>query len=210
MANSVINHSTLMLAALMIGVQRAISLVTRAPSACGPRFDLSGISQPSWMRRLRTFSSSSAFASASARRSITGFGASFGANRPFQADASNCGQTRFFRCRHAGKRRAALRRCDRIALRGAARNVRNCVWNGVADVIHLSSKQCIHGRCGAIERHEGWLHTDERMEQQAGHVRDRADACVRHVHRRGIGFEVKRERVEIAGRKILSRGEHDW
>jgi hypothetical protein len=34
-----------MLAALMIGVQRAISLLTRAASGCGPRLDLAGMSQ---------------------------------------------------------------------------------------------------------------------------------------------------------------------
>src|SRR5262249_15701571 len=60
------HYSALMLAALMIGVQRAISLVTRAASDCGPRFDLAGMSQPRSSRRLCTFSSSSALSSAAA------------------------------------------------------------------------------------------------------------------------------------------------
>ena len=50
----------LMLVALMIGVQRAISLFTSAASGCWPRFALPGMSLPSSMRPLRVFSSSSA------------------------------------------------------------------------------------------------------------------------------------------------------
>jgi hypothetical protein len=51
-------HSPLMFAARIIGVQRAISLFTRLPSACRPRFVLSGTSPPSSSRRLRVFAQS--------------------------------------------------------------------------------------------------------------------------------------------------------
>src|SRR6516225_11049747 len=90
------HYSTLMLAALMIGVQRAISLVTRAASGCGPRFDLFGISQPRSSRRLRTFSSSSALSSVSVSLSRAALGVPLGANKAFQADASNSGKPASF------------------------------------------------------------------------------------------------------------------
>src|SRR5262249_47695735 len=85
-------YSALTFAIFISGVQRAISLVTKAASACGPRFDLAGISQPRSARRLRTFSSSSALSSVSASLSTTAFGVPLGANKAFQADASNPGR----------------------------------------------------------------------------------------------------------------------
>src|SRR5712691_3922039 len=90
------NYSALMLAALMIGVQRAISLLTRTASGCWPRFDLAGMSQPRPSRRLRTLSSSSALSSASVSVSRTAFGVPLGANKAFQADASNSGKPASF------------------------------------------------------------------------------------------------------------------
>src|SRR5262245_57495668 len=82
-------HSALVLAAMMIGVQRAISLLTRIASCCWPRFDLSGISKPRSSRRLRTVSSSSALSSALVSLPTTVFGVPLGANKAFQADAWN-------------------------------------------------------------------------------------------------------------------------
>src|SRR5262249_18306778 len=90
------HYSALMLAALMIGVQRAISLATRAASDCGPRFDLAGMSQPRSSRRLRTFLSSSALSSASVSMSRAAFGVPLGANKAFQADALNSGKPASF------------------------------------------------------------------------------------------------------------------
>src|ERR1700730_7646328 len=84
-------YSILTLAAWMIGVQRAISLLTKARNGCGPRFPLSGISQPRTNRRLRVASSSSALSSASTSLSRIGFGVALGANKPVQADAWNSG-----------------------------------------------------------------------------------------------------------------------
>src|SRR5712692_410434 len=91
-----VHYLALMLAALIIGVQRAISLLTSAASGCGPRSVLSGMSQPSSSRRLRMLSSSSALSSASVSLSRTGFGVPLGANKAFQADAWNSGKPASF------------------------------------------------------------------------------------------------------------------
>src|SRR5262249_60721823 len=90
------HYSALMLAALMIGVQRAMSLETRAASDCGPRFDFAGMSQPRSSRRLRTFSSSSALSSASVSMSRAGFRVPLGANQAFQADPVHSGNPASF------------------------------------------------------------------------------------------------------------------
>src|SRR5262252_3634321 len=100
-------------AALMIGVQRAISLVTRAASDCGPRFDLAGMSQPRSSRRVRTFSSSSALSSASVIMSRAAFGVPLGANKAFQADTLNSGKPASFDVGTFG--RAGLRSAVLIA-----------------------------------------------------------------------------------------------
>src|SRR5260370_36365989 len=84
-------YSTLTFAAWMIGVQRAISLLTSARNGSGPRLGLSGMSQPRTSRRFRVTSSSSALSSAFASVSMIGFGVALGANRPFQADTWNSG-----------------------------------------------------------------------------------------------------------------------
>ena len=75
----------------MIGDQRSISLLISARNGAGPRCDFSGMSQPSTSMRLRVASSSSALSSASASRSMIGFGVPFGARKPFQADTWNSG-----------------------------------------------------------------------------------------------------------------------
>src|SRR5215813_6534428 len=176
------DHSALMLAALMIGVQRAISLVTRAASDCGPRFDLAGMSQPRSSRRLRTFSSSSALSSASVSMSRAAFGVPLGANKAFQADALNSGKAGFLRCRDIRQGRTALGSADCINLSRATLNVRNRVRHDVAYVIDLPAEQGIHGRRGAVERDKGRLHAEQRMKQQAGGVCNRTDAGMRGVH----------------------------
>src|SRR5262245_27725331 len=84
-------YSVLTAAALMIGVQRAISSLTSVARGCWPRRALSGISLPRLSRRFRVFSSSSAWSSASLSLSRIGFGVPLGANKAFQADAWNCG-----------------------------------------------------------------------------------------------------------------------
>src|SRR6516162_11775909 len=86
----------LMFAALMIGVQRAISLFTREASACWPRLALSGISKPRSSNRLRELSSSSALSSASASLSRVGFGVPLGENRASQPDTWNFGSPASF------------------------------------------------------------------------------------------------------------------
>src|SRR5215213_9228434 len=78
-------------AALITLVQRSISLFTNAASACEPRCGLSGSTLPSSSSRLRVFSSSNALSSASLSLSTIGFGVPLGANRAFQACASNWG-----------------------------------------------------------------------------------------------------------------------
>src|SRR5262249_27973780 len=88
-------------AALMIGVQRAISLLTKPASACWPRPALSGSTLPSSSSRLRVCSSSSALSSASVSLSSTGWGVSFGAKSAFQAWAWNWGRPGFVAGGHA-------------------------------------------------------------------------------------------------------------
>src|SRR6516162_2490167 len=84
-------YSILTLAALMTGVQRAISLLTSAASAAWPRRSLGGMSQPRSMRRLRTFSSSSALSRASVSLSRIGLGVALGAKSPYQPVAWKSG-----------------------------------------------------------------------------------------------------------------------
>jgi hypothetical protein len=84
-------HSPFTFAALMIGVQRAISLFTSAASRCWPRAALGGMSPPMSSRRLRTLGSSNALSMASLRRSRTDCGVPFGANNANQGDAWNSG-----------------------------------------------------------------------------------------------------------------------
>jgi hypothetical protein len=55
-------------AAFMIGVQRSISRLTKAASACWPRSPLPGSTLPRSSKRLRVSSSSSALSSASGHR----------------------------------------------------------------------------------------------------------------------------------------------
>src|SRR5216684_8093522 len=85
-------YSALTFAALMIGVQRATSLLTRAASGCCPRCCFRGMSLPNSKRRLRVLSSSSALSSASVSLSRIGFGVALGANKPFQAETWNAGR----------------------------------------------------------------------------------------------------------------------
>src|SRR5215813_6951841 len=80
-------HPIVTFAALMIGVQRAISLFTNAASGCWPRLSLPGMSPPRSEKRLRTCSSSSALSSASVSASRIGCGTPFGANNAHQGNA---------------------------------------------------------------------------------------------------------------------------
>src|SRR5262249_22735201 len=83
-------YSDLTAAALMIGVQRAISSLTSAARGCWPRRGFSGISLPSSSRRFCVAASSSALSSAALSASTIGLGVPLGANNAFQADARNC------------------------------------------------------------------------------------------------------------------------
>src|SRR5262249_10036219 len=83
-------YSDLTAAALMIGVQRAISSLTSAARGCWPRRGFSGISLPSSSRRFCVAASSSALSSAALSASTIGLGVPLGANNAFQADAWNC------------------------------------------------------------------------------------------------------------------------
>src|SRR5262249_28888571 len=80
------SYSKLTFAALIIGVQRAISFFTNAASGCGPRFVLPGTSPPMSERRLRTRSSSSALSRASLSPSRFGGGRPLGANNENKAN----------------------------------------------------------------------------------------------------------------------------
>src|SRR5262249_3480023 len=84
-------HSPLMLAALMIGVQRAISLFTNVASACWPRFSLWRPSLPSSAKRFLTVSSSKDSSSAALSLSTMGCGVPFGANSAHQGAVWNSG-----------------------------------------------------------------------------------------------------------------------
>ena len=52
--------------------------------------------------------------------------------------------------------------------------------------------------------HQRRRRPDRGREQQAGHVRRRADAAVRLLHRAAVGFEVGDELAQVLGRKILA------
>lgn len=90
------DHSPLTFAALMIGIQRAISLFTKAASGCRPRAALSGTSPPMSSRRLRTLGSSNALSMASLSFSQIACGVPFGANSANQGDAWNSGSPASF------------------------------------------------------------------------------------------------------------------
>src|SRR5262249_7670797 len=80
-------YSPLTFAAVMIGVQRAISLLTSTASGCLPRAALGGISAPRASRRLRTLGSSNALWTASLSVSRTDCGVPLGANSANQGAA---------------------------------------------------------------------------------------------------------------------------
>src|SRR3979411_2204175 len=132
-------HSVLTFAALMTGDQRATSLLTRARSGCWPRFGLSGMSQPRSSRRLRTLSSSSALSSASVSLSMIGFGVPFGANRAFQADASNSGMPASFDVGTFSMVTLRPAVSDGLGLGRSGLNLLNDVGDGIAHVIDLAA-----------------------------------------------------------------------
>ena len=76
------------------------------------------------------------------------------------------------RCRHLWQRRIARAGADCIGLERAGANVLNHVGGDVAHVIDLAGDQRGNGGRGAVEGHQGWFGAKNRVEQQAGEMRD--------------------------------------
>src|SRR5262245_48052963 len=76
-------------------------------------------------------------------------------------------QPRFLRGRHPWEDRTAPLRLERIGFDRAAL----LVWHGggsssVAHVVDLTADESVHRRGAAIEGYHGWLHAEDRVEQQ--------------------------------------------
>ena len=72
-------------------------------------------------------------------------------------------------------------RRHRIGLDGAAIDLRHRVDDLVAHVVDLAADQRVHRRTGAVEGNAGRLDVEDRIQQLARHMRDRADAGMRRV-----------------------------
>src|SRR5262249_15154922 len=77
-------------------------------------------------------------------------------------------QPRFLCGRHLREDRTALLRLEHICFDRAALHV----WHGtespsVAHVVDLAADESVGRRGGAIEGYHGWLHAEDRVEQQA-------------------------------------------
>src|SRR5262249_12947293 len=106
---------------------------------------------------------------------------------------------------NAWQRRVTLKRSDSVGLDGPTLYLRNHIRDGVAQNIDLTADQCVHGGCGAVERHEGRPCTSDRVEKQAEGERQGADARMGDVQLVGVRLHISEEFPEVFRRKILPR-----
>ena len=72
----------------------------------------------------------------------------------------------------------------------------------------MAADQVVERRPGAAIGHEARLHTGRRGEQQASHMRRRADAPVRLFHALAVLLQIVHEVAQIVRREILLCDDH--
>ena len=106
------------------------------------------------------------------------------------------------------QRRAALGGSDCIGFESAAVDRLHDVGGDVAHVIDLAGDQRSDGGRGAVERDQRRLDAEYGIEQQAGEMRDRADAGMRHVQGLGVRPRIACEFLQVLGGKVLFSDDH--
>jgi hypothetical protein len=75
----------------------------------------------------------------------------------------------------------------------------------LAVIIDVAADQIVHRRSGAAIGDQGRVQVEQRVEQQASHMRGGADATVGLLHVRAVRLHVGNECLEIVDRQVLFR-----
>ena len=109
------------------------------------------------------------------------------------------------RRRHVGQRGEPLGRRDAVGLDRAGLHLLGDADRLFAEEVDVAADHVVHRRIAAAIGDRGGLRADLRVEQQACHVRRRADAAVALLQCRAAGFQQRDKFLQVLRWKILPR-----